>query len=273
MSKLPIGVLVPLVAEPEPEIRKVAELGLHSCQVASWDPAVWTNATGEKLVRAAQKHKVTLTTFWSGYPGPATWDLVDGPVTIGLVPAAYRVMRTKTLRQAAEFAARFGLPSITTHVGFLPVSARDPDSVGTVEALKSIGGRCAELGIEFWFETGQETPVVLLRTIEAVGTGNLGINLDPANLILYGMANPVDALDVFGRYVRGVHAKDGVYPTKGTELGRETPLGEGKVNFPVLVPKLKACGFQGALSIEREISGPQQIADIKKAIKLLEPLC
>jgi L-ribulose-5-phosphate 3-epimerase len=83
----------------------------------------------------------------------------------------------------------------------------------------------------------------------------------------------VDALDVFGRYVRGVHAKDGCYPTNGSELGRETPLGEGQVNFPVLIPKLKACGFGGALTIEREISGPQQIADIQKAIQLLTPLC
>jgi len=273
MSKLPIGVLVGLAADPEPEIRKVVDLGLRSCQVASWDPSVWTDATGEKLIRAADQHGVTITTFWSGYPGPATWDLVDGPTTIGLVPPAYRALRTKVLRQAAEFAARFRLPSITTHVGFLPVNARDPDYLGTVEALKSVAGHCAELGIEFWFETGQETPVVLLRTIELVGTGNLGINLDPANLILYGMSNPVDALDVFGGHVRGVHAKDGVYPTKGTALGRETPLGDGKVNFPVLVPKLKAVGFQGALSIEREISGDQQIRDIKKAIALLEPLC
>lgn len=273
MPKLPIGVLVSLVPEPEPEIRKVVDLGLRSCQVASWDPATWTDATGEKLVKAARKHGVTITTFWSGYPGPATWNFVDGPATIGLVPPTFRAMRTKALRQAAEFAARFGLPSITTHVGFLPVNARDPDYLGAVESLKSIAGRCAELGIEFWFETGQETPVVLLRTIEQVGTGNLGINLDPANLILYGMANPVDALDVFGRYVRGVHAKDGLYPTQGSELGKETPLGDGKVNFPVLVPKLKACGFTGALSIEREISGDQQIRDIKKAIAVLEPLC
>ena len=64
------------------------------------------------------------------------------------------------------------------------------------------------------------------------------MNLDTANLILYGKANPVDALDVFGRYVRGVHAKDGLYPTNGSELGREVPIGEGKVDFPILISKL-----------------------------------
>jgi len=273
MTQLPIGVLVPLKPEPEAEIHKVTELGLHSCQVCSWDPAVWTKVTGEKLVAAAKKHGVTITTFWAGYPGPAQWNFQSGPETIGLVPATYRAMRVAALQKAADFAARFHLPSITTHVGFLPVNPGDPVFVDSVAAIKQVASHCQTRGIEFWFETGQETPVTLLRTIEQVGTGNLGINLDPANLILYGMANPVDALDVFGQYVRGVHAKDGLYPTTGDKLGREVALGDGKVNFPVLIPKLKAGGYHGALTIEREISGAQQIADIQKAIKLLEPLC
>lgn len=273
MSKLDIGVLVPLTTDPESELRKVAEFGLRSCQVCSWEPPVWTTETGQKLVAAARQHGIQITTFWAGYPGPAVWNFTKGPSTIGLVPAEYRAMRVAALKQAAEFAAQFELPSITTHVGFLPIDAADPLYLATVGALKDVVGHCARLGIEFWFETGQETPVVLLRTIELIGESNLGVNLDPANLILYGMANPVDALDVFGRYVKGVHAKDGLYPTTGSELGKETPLGEGLVNFPALVPKLKAGGFCGALTVEREISGDQQIADIKKAIKLLEPLC
>jgi len=273
MPKLEIGVLVGLVADPEPELKKVIDLGLHSCQVCSWDPAVWTDQTGGKLVAAAAKLGVNITTFWSGYPGPAVWNFIQGPATIGLVPPEHRAMRVEALKKAAAFAARFKLPSITTHVGFIPEDPSDPKFAGTVEALKQVAGRCAELGIGFWFETGQETPVTLLRTIEAVNTGNLGINLDGANLILYGKANPVDALDVFGKFVRDVHAKDGLYPTDGTKLGKEVPLGDGKVNFPVLVPKLKSLGFAGALTIEREIGGPQQILDIKKAISLLRPLC
>ena len=124
----------------------------------------------------------------------------------------------------------------------------------------------------FRFETGQETPITLLRTIHDIGTDNLGINLDPANLLMYGKANPVDALDVFGQYVRGVHAKDGEYPTNGRQLGVEKPLGEGRVNFPALLAKLKTLGFCGALTIEREISGPQQIADIQKAKAMLAAL-
>jgi sugar phosphate isomerase/epimerase len=89
---------------------------------------------------------------------------------------------------------------------------------------------------------------------------------------MYGKANPIDALDVFGQYVKGVHAKDGEYPTNGKQLGVEKPLGEGRVNFPLLIDKLKKLNYGGALTIEREISGPQQIADIERAIKILAAL-
>ena len=98
------------------------------------------------------------------------------------------------------------------------------------------------------------------------------INLDPANLILYGKGNPIDALDVFGSYVRNIHAKDGVWPNRDETLGHETALGEGDVRFDLLIRRLKAKGFEGPLTIEREISGPQQVEDIKKAMALLEPM-
>ena len=273
MVKLDIGVMVGLHEQPEVGIRKVTDLGLRSCQVSCWDPPAWTERRFGLLAKAAADLGVEITTFWAGYSGPRVWDFIDGPRTIGLVPPQYRAGRTEDLKKAAALAAKFGLPSITTHVGFLPEDPNDPEFPGTVEALKQVAGRCAELGIEFWFETGQETPVTLLRTIQRVGTGNLGVNFDTGNLILYGKANPVDALDVIGRHVRGVHAKDGTYPTDGDHLGKETPLGEGKVNFPVFVPKLKSLGYTGSLTIEREISGPQQIEDIRKAIDLLTPLC
>lgn len=274
MTKLTIGVIVRLKAEPEAEIRKVADLGLHSCQVCSWEPEVWTDDAGQRLTAACQELNVKVSSFWAGYPGPKKWNFTEGPSTIGLVPPQYRAMRVAALKQAAEFAAKFHLGSITTHVGFIPEDPADPLFAGTVDALREIATHCRDLGIEFRFETGQETPVTLLRTIERIGTDNLGINLDPANLILYGKANPVDALDVFGRYVRELHAKDGLYPTDGTKLGKEVPLGEGKVNFPLLIARLKSWGFSGALTIEREIKeGPQQIADILKAVELLTPLC
>ena len=114
--------------------------------------------------------------------------------------------------------------------------------------------------------------MTLLRCFETVGEPNLGINLDTANLILYGKAHPLDALEILGRYVMDVHVKDGCWPTDGWRLGRETPLGEGLVNFPLVMKKLKALGYDGALTIEREISGEKKTKDILRAKKLLENL-
>ena len=270
-EKLQIGLMVPARDDPDAAMAEVISVGLHSCQV-HW-PAQKTLEEGRRLRAAADSHGVEITTLWAMPSGRMVWDFVQGPLTIGLVPPATRRQRTEELQNAARLAATIGIQSIATHLGFIPECPSDENYVGTVQAIKSIAQVCAEEGIEFCFETGQETPVTLLRLIEDVGTGNVGINLDPANLLMYGKANPIDALDVFGQYVRGVHAKDGEYPTDGTHLGVEKPIGEGRVNFPVLVPKLKSLGYRGALTIEREITGPQQIEDIKRAIEILKPLC
>jgi len=273
VAKLKIGVMTSLSHDPEAEMRKVHDLGLSSCQLACWDPSRYTGDAADAVLQACRKYGVEVSTVWAGYSGPAVWNFTEGPSTIGLVPPATREMRVHELEQGSDFAKQIGAPSITTHVGFLPESPGDHEYRATVEALKQVVAHCGQNEQLFCFETGQETPITLLRTIQAIGTENLGINLDPANLLLYGKANPVDALDVFGQYVRGVHAKDGEYPTDGDSLGKEKPLGQGRVNFPALVAKLKSLGYAGPLTIEREISGPQQIADIKMAISLLSPLC
>lgn len=270
-EKLKIGVMTHLRDDPDELIAKVADIGLATCQV-QWPPFGGPDLA-DQLRQAAHKHDVTITTLWAGLPGPAVWNFTEGPTTIGLVPPEHRAERVKALQHAARIAGEIGVQSITTHAGFIPEFPGDPLYEGTVAALKEVAATCLEEGVEFWFETGQETPITLLRTIQDIGTDNLGINLDPANLLMYGKANPVDALDVFGQYVRGTHCKDGEYPTDGRSLGKEMPMGEGRVNFPVLVPKLKALGYAGHLTIEREISGPQQVEDIKRAMGILEPLC
>jgi sugar phosphate isomerase/epimerase len=272
MSTLKLGVMASLPEGPEAELRKARELNLPTVQVVCWKRELLNAEMAARLVAASKQYQVEVTTLWTGLPGPAVWNFIEGPATIGLVPESYRAERVATLKQGADFAARIGAPSITTHVGFIPENPGDPLYAGLLDALRETAEHCRRLGIAFCFETGQETPTALLRVIEDLGLDNLGINLDPANLLMYGKANPVDALDVIGRYVRGVHAKDGEYPTNGRYLGVEKALGEGRVNFPALVPKLKALGYTGALTIEREISGPRQIEDIRRAIALLSSL-
>jgi len=173
---------------------------------------------------------------------------------------------------AGDFAKALGVPAVITHLGFIPESPVGTLFGEVVEAVRGVAERYQELGIEFWFETGQETPVTMLRLIRQVGTGNLGINLDPANLILYGKGNPIDALDVFGAYVRNVHAKDGLYPTDPMQLGREVKVGQGRVRFPEFVARLAEVGFAGEFIIEREISGEEQRRDIAETVGYLRKL-
>lgn len=272
MTTIKLGVMASLEEGADDALRKVGDLGLPTCQVTCWDRDLLTPQVADQLVEASQRYDVEVTTIWTGLPGPAIWNFVEGPITIGLVPPSYREERVATLKAGADFAARVGAPGITTHAGFIPENLTDPLYPGVVDALREVATYCAERDLDFWFETGQETPVVLLRVIETLAMENVAINLDPANLLMYGKANPVDALDVFGAYVRGVHAKDGEYPTNGRELGVEKPLGEGRVDFPTLVSKLKDLGYIGALTIEREISGPQQIKDIRRAVEMLSTL-
>ena len=180
------------------------------------------------------------------------------------------------LLEGSDFANKLGAKFMVTHVGYIPENPLDPNYHGVLNACKTVAERCAKNGQMFLFETGQETPVTLRRALQdieaSVGAGCVGINLDPANLILYGKANPVDALEVFGEYVRGVHGKDGKYPTDGHFLGEETPLGKGKVNYPAFIRKLKEVGYTGDITIEREISGDEQTRDILMAKALLEKL-
>jgi sugar phosphate isomerase/epimerase len=267
-----LGVLIPLGDDIDAEFKKVHDLGFPTCQLNGWDESRFTPETAQKVVAASRKHGVTISAFWCGWEGPAVWNFTEGPLTLGLVPSAFRHERLKMLMRGADFAVQIGTTDLVTHVGFIPENPNEPEYKSLVAALRYLVRYCQERGLYFLFETGQETPVTLLRTIEDIGLPNLGINLDPANLILYGKANPVDALDVFGKYVRGVHAKDGLYPTTGSELGKEVPLGEGKVNFPALVAKLLSLGVPEALTIEREISGEAQIRDILMAKNLLESL-
>jgi len=267
-----LGIFISLNDHLEAEFQKVRDLGFPTCQLNGWDSSLFTDEIAARVVIASQNYGVEITSFWCGWEGPAVWDLMDGPLTLGLVPLAFRHERLKMLMKGSDFAHKIGVQNLITHVGFIPEDPNNPEYKSLVVTLRYLAAYCQRNGQHFLFETGQETPVTLLRTIEDIGLDNLGINLDPANLILYGKANPVDALDVFGKYVRGVHAKDGLYPTTGRMLGSEVPLGQGKVNVPALVARLKAIGYNGPLTIEREIHGDQQIADIRAAKELLEKL-
>ena len=176
------------------------------------------------------------------------------------------------MKQGSDFAKQSGISAVQSHAGFIPENPNDPVYKETIAALRDVVAYCRGNGQNFRYETGQETPITLVRAIQDVGLDNQGVNFDLANLILYGKANPVDAIEVLTPYVQGIHAKDGLWPTNPKELGKEVPIGTGKVDFPRIIARLKQLNYQGAVTIEREISGPQQIEDVRAAIAYLQRL-
>jgi len=176
------------------------------------------------------------------------------------------------LKRASDLGKTCGIRAVHTHCGFIPETPNDPLYSETVEAIRNVASHCKANGQIFLMETGQESPITLLRAIEDTHLDNVGVNLDTANLILYGKGEPVGALDVVGKYVRGLHAKDGLYPTDPKKLGEEVPIGRGRVNFPEVIRKLHQLSYAGPITIERETSGAQQEADIRASITFLERL-
>lgn len=247
------------------------ENGLPTCQL--YIPLELGGKEHIGSIRAARSETgIEISALISLWRQPRVWDFYEGPVTLGIVPAAYQDSRMRELLEYAVMAEKLGVESVCSHMGFIPENPYDPLYMPFISACRWLAGAYGEHGIGLNFETGQETPTTLLRAVRDIGADNVGINYDPANLLMYGKANPVDALSILGPLVRGVHVKDGEYPGDCYELGAEKRVGEGSVNFPLFIEKLKACGYDGALTIEREITGPELKPDILSANRFLKTL-
>jgi L-ribulose-5-phosphate 3-epimerase len=266
-----LGLVIKPGRGPEETISRVKELGIPTCFL-SLDDYIgrFDKRLAEQLHGLLNKYGVTPTAAEVVGPGRLKWDFVDGPSTIGIVPRATRTERIDALKQTSDFAKMLGIPNVQTHCGFIPENPGDPLYEEAVMAIRQLAEHCAGNGQSFLMETGQETPTTVLRTIKDVDKPNLGVGLDTANLILYGKANPVDAVDILGPHIRSVHAKDGRWPTDPAKLGEEVVIGSGLVDFMQVFTKLHKVGYRGAISIERETSGPKQIEDVKQEKLYLE---
>lgn len=278
VNKMKIGTVVNLHSaclseadnEVEVKLRFLNQYGFETCQLISFNPSMWTDENVVLLKVLLEKYNVTVSAFWCGWRGPVVWNFYDGQSTLGLVPPEYRQMRVQNLCDGADFAKKLGIRDVITHMGFIPENPFDMNYNGFCVAVRTVAKHLEKNGQRLLFETGQETPTTMMRCFETVGAPNLGVNLDTGNLILYGKANPVDALDTLGKYVYNIHAKDGFYPTNGHDLGREVKIGQGKVDFKALFTKLHELGYDGPVTIEREISGNQLLQDILDTRDYLE---
>src|SRR5579872_649735 len=264
-----LGLIVYAADDPGKALRSVHEMGLPTAQLNVED---FSSLMYQKVRDAIDRYGIEITALNSSGPPPLVYDFYHGPETIGIVPRKYRRARVDHLKEASDFAKKLGIAAIHTHCGFIPENPGDPLYQETLDAIHEVVSHIKSNHQLFLFETGQESPVTLRRAIEDVGLDNQRVNLDTANLILYGKGNPVDALEVLGKYVAGLHAKDGLFPSNPKELGEEVPIGRGRVDFPLLIKRLKQLDYQGPITIEREISGPQQIEDVRASKIYLEKL-
>jgi sugar phosphate isomerase/epimerase len=270
-APMALGLLIKPFPDAEARIKLVHDLGFTTCFL-SLDNYIgkFTPALAKQFNDLFDKYQVVPTTAEVVQPNPLKWNFIEGPTTIGVVPPKYRAARVDALKQTSDFAKMIGVGRVQTHCGFIPEDPNDPLYDGTVKAIRELTEHCAANGQHFLMETGQETPTTMLRMIKDVNNPALGVGLDTANLILYGKANPVDALKVLGPHVQAMHAKDGKWPTDPDKLGQEVQIGKGEVDFPTVLKQLHDLNYQGAISIERETSGPQQVADVKEEKIYLE---
>jgi sugar phosphate isomerase/epimerase len=172
----------------------------------------------------------------------------------------------------ADITRELGVEMLSVHIGFVPHDARDPKYAVMVDRVKRVAAALGERGLTLVMETGQEKAEDLVRFMDAVAAPNLAVNFDPANMILYGVGEPVEAVGILKGRIAHVHMKDANWAKNPTqEWGEEVVLGSGEADIPRVVSKLRSTGYRGALSIERE-AGNQRIADILEAKRLLESL-
>jgi len=228
----------------------------------------------DEAVRA-WKSEIVLVTVFAAYTGEDYADIPTVARTVGFVPPETRAERERRTLEISDFAAKLGVASIACHIGCVPEDASHPDYIAVRDLVRRVCDHAARHGQTFALETGQEPARVLLAFMEDVNRPNLRINFDPANMILYGSGDPIEALRLLGPRVVSVHCKDGDWPPQGVPgaLGRERPLGEGSVGIARYLKTLAEIGYCGPLNVERETDNQQErLRDMGRGVALLRSL-
>jgi sugar phosphate isomerase/epimerase len=274
-EKWPIGVFASIDAGLGVKLEVARDLGVHTIHLHT------PHASSRTPQRAAEFNKrladfgITITCVFAGFEGESYADIPTVKRTVGLMPLETRTARTAELKAIADFARELKVKVVGIHLGFVPHDTSDPDYRVMLELTRGVCDHCKRNGQALHLETGQEPVDVLIEFLDDVDRDNLFVNFDPANMILYGAGEPIPALEKLGSRVRSIHCKDATWSDKpGETWGRETPLGEGDVDMGAFVKTLKKIGYDGPLTIEREIpeEPTRQKAEIGGAIELLERL-
>jgi len=276
MMENPIGVFASIDAGFGVRLEVVRELGIKTIQLHTPTKASRTDENAHAFMKKLQEYGITVTAVFLGFEGETYESIARTAETVGLVPEKTRAARLAESYEIADFAAKLGVSAIGSHIGFVPHDRTSPAYKSIVKTTQELCGRLAHNGQALHLETGQEPVDLLTAFMDDVGCPNIFINFDPANLILYGIGDPLGALRAVASRVRGVHCKDGIATTgtPGVDWGKEVPFGTGEVDAEQFLRILHEIGYTGPLTIERELSSEpeRQKAEISQAVKLIEEL-
>ena len=275
MEKWPIGVFASIDAGLGVKLEVVRELGIPTIHLHAPHQDTRTPQVAQEFSAKLKEIGTRISVVFGGFEGESYADIPTVSKTVGLVPPETRAERTREMKEIADFARLLGVDVVALHLGFVPHDPSDPMYPEIVQVTQEVCDHCRSNNQRLHLETGQETADALLAFIAAVDRDNLFINFDPANMILYGSGEPIEALRKVGRFVRSVHCKDAKWAADpGKEWGAEVPVGQGDVNFERFLATLQEIGYDGPLTIEREIpqEPARQKAEISQAVKVLNDL-
>jgi len=275
MEKWPLGVFASIDAGLGVRLEVAHALGVPTIHLHAPHQAPRTKENAQRFSARLKELGIRISVVFGGFEDESYADIPSVSRTVGLVPPSTRAARLQEMKEISDFARLLGVDAVALHLGFVPHDASDALHGQVVEVTRELCDHCKKNGQNLHLETGQETADALLQFLAATGRDNLFVNFDPANMILYGSGEPIEALRKGGRYVRSVHCKDAKWAARpGLEWGAEVPLGEGDVGFENYLRTLKEIGYEGPLTIEREI--PQepnrQKEEIGRGIRLLNEL-
>jgi sugar phosphate isomerase/epimerase len=273
LDRLETGVMFWAGRDPLETLTEVKSFGVRCGQIGI--PGDLDLACAGRWQSALQETGFVITTVFAAFNGESYADKPTVRDTVGFIPLSTRAERERRTCEVSDFAAVIGAPAIATHIGCVPQHPDDPDHIAVREMVVRICDYAAAKGQRFALETGQESAPVLLEFINEVNRPGLGINFDPANMILYGTGDPIEALEILSGKVFSVHCKDGDWPPadRPEALGSERALGTGSVGMERFLRQLVKIGYQGPLAVEREAHDPaERLRDIRSGVLLLEEL-
>ncbi|MBA2114847.1 sugar phosphate isomerase/epimerase family protein [Bremerella alba] len=275
MEKWAIGVFTSIDAGLGVDLDVAQELGIKTIQIHAPQKSSRNQESADKILAKLKDYGIEVTCVFGGFEGESYADIPTTQKTVGLVPPETRAARTAEMKDIADFANMLGCKCIGLHIGFIPHDTNDPQYSQVVAVAQELCDHCGAMGQTVNLETGQESADGLLQFIGDVARENLKVNFDPANMILYGTGEPIEAVKKVGHHLGSVHCKDAKWAANpGQEWGQEVPLGEGDVDIEAYLRTLKLVGYEGPLTIEREIpqEPDRQKTEVGHAVTLLNGL-